>query len=416
VTKRQPFKLDQLGTVARGKSRHRPRNDPALYGGKWPFFQTGDVKEANLYLRHYAQTYNDVGLAQSKLWPVGTLCITIAANIAETAILAIPGCFPDSIVGFIPDPKKSDARFIKYFIETLKIGMQNASKGTTQDNLSVDKLMTFDFAVPGVEEQRCIASVLSAYDDLIENNTRRIAIMEEMARRIYEEWFVRFRFPGHENVRMIESEMGLVPRDWVMVSIESITSTLARGPTLSYVDDGIPVLNQRCIRHGEINLEAIQKARPLAKAKEHLYLAPLDILINSMGVGTLGRVSRNVSVLDKMIVHNCITLVRASPARCSQAYLFYVLSGLQGEFESIAVGATGQTSLPITFLQKLVIKLPPSDLMLAFDKFVLPMWHQIGVLKRAIGNLRTTRDLLLPKLISGELDVSAMPEPEAAAA
>jgi len=230
---RKPQRLDQLGSVARGKSRHRPRNDPALYGGQWPFFQTGDVKAADLYLRSFTQTYSDVGLAQSKLWPAGTLCITIAANIADTAILGIPVCFPDSVVGFIADPAKSDARFIKYYIEILKQGMQNASRGTTQDNLSVDKLLTFDFLVPSAQRQRRIASILSAYDDLIENNTRRIAVLGEMARRIYEEWFARFRFPGHEDVRMVESELGLVPEGWSPSRLELVCARMNSGNTPS---------------------------------------------------------------------------------------------------------------------------------------------------------------------------------------
>jgi type I restriction enzyme S subunit len=85
--------LDALGTVERGRSRHRPRNDPSLYGGAYPFFQTGDVKAAEFRLADYSQTYNEGGLAQSRLWQPGTLCITIAANIAESAILGIPGCF-----------------------------------------------------------------------------------------------------------------------------------------------------------------------------------------------------------------------------------------------------------------------------------------------------------------------------------
>ncbi|MEH7275928.1 restriction endonuclease subunit S, partial [Neobacillus vireti] len=100
------YKLNELGTVSRGKSRHRPRDDKSLYGGKYPFIQTGDVKKANFYIRDFKQTYNEKGLAQSKLWNKGTLCITIAANIAETAILDIDACFPDSIVGFIPDENK----------------------------------------------------------------------------------------------------------------------------------------------------------------------------------------------------------------------------------------------------------------------------------------------------------------------
>ena len=92
--------MPQLGELGRGKSKHRPRNDPRLLGGKYPFIQTGDVRRADTWLREFTATYSDVGLAQSKLWPAGTLCITIAANIAETAILTFDACFPDSVVGF----------------------------------------------------------------------------------------------------------------------------------------------------------------------------------------------------------------------------------------------------------------------------------------------------------------------------
>jgi type I restriction enzyme S subunit len=157
TAKWRPTKLDELGHVGRGKSKHRPRNDAILYGGRYPFFQTGDIKAANFYLTEYSQTYSEKGLAQSKLWKPGTLCITIAANIAESAILGIEGCFPDSVVGFTPDTSKADVRFIKYYLEILKLRMQNISHGSTQDNLSLDKLLSFDFLVPPLPTQRRIS-------------------------------------------------------------------------------------------------------------------------------------------------------------------------------------------------------------------------------------------------------------------
>lgn len=135
-------KLNELGTVARGKSKHRPRNDPVLYGGQYPFIQTGDVKHSNFYVTNYTQTYNEKGLAQSKLWEPGTLCITIAANIADTAILGIRACFPDSIIGFIPYKNRADVRFVKYCLESYKLQIQAISQGTTQENLSLEKLLS----------------------------------------------------------------------------------------------------------------------------------------------------------------------------------------------------------------------------------------------------------------------------------
>jgi type I restriction enzyme S subunit len=141
-------KLDELGSIGRGKSKHRPRNDPSLYGGDYPFVQTGEVKEALLYITHYSQTYNEKGLAQSKLWEPKTLLLTIAANIAETAILKIPACFPDSIVGFVADSEQVTPEFIKFRIDDIKEKMQSFSRGTAQDNLSLDKIKLFYFLVP----------------------------------------------------------------------------------------------------------------------------------------------------------------------------------------------------------------------------------------------------------------------------
>ena len=92
--------------------------------------------------------------------------------------------------------------------------MQNVSKGTTQDNLSLDKLLSFQILTPPLDSQKKIASILSAYDDLIENNLKRIKILEEMAQMIYREWFVNFRFPGHEKVKMVKSELGMIPEGW----------------------------------------------------------------------------------------------------------------------------------------------------------------------------------------------------------
>jgi type I restriction enzyme S subunit len=207
--------LDELGSVSRGRSRHRPRDAVHLYGGPYPFVQTGDVKHADLYLTSYSQTYSEAGLEQSKLWPQGTLCITIAANIAETAILGFDACFPDSVIGFVADESISDPRFIIYKFDTIKQHYQQVSQGAAQDNLSLEKLLSFKLTVPKIEVQRRIADILSAYDDLIENNRRRMALLEEAARQLYIEWFVRLRFPGHEHTPITNG----VPQGWKRVPV-----------------------------------------------------------------------------------------------------------------------------------------------------------------------------------------------------
>jgi type I restriction enzyme S subunit len=156
--------LDKLGTLERGRSRHRPRNAAFLYGGVHPFIQTGDIKAAGLTISIYHQTYSNAGLAQSRLWPVGTLCITIAANICDTAILGIPACFPDSVVGFTAFAHASDTVFVKYALDYQKQRFSAISKGTTQDNLSVEKMLSQRLPVPPIVEQRRIASIRKRRD------------------------------------------------------------------------------------------------------------------------------------------------------------------------------------------------------------------------------------------------------------
>ena len=204
--------------VSRGKSKHRPRNDPKLFGGKYPFIQTADVKNADYYITKYSDTYNESGLAQSKLWDKGTLCITIAANIADTGVLAFPACFPDSIMGFVPFEGVANTRFIKYCFDRLQRDCKQISQGTAQDNLSWKKLSTIKFCIPEYKEQCRIADILSAYDDLIENNQKQIKLLEEAAQRLYKEWFVNLRFPGHENTKIVDG----VPEGWRISSIYDV--------------------------------------------------------------------------------------------------------------------------------------------------------------------------------------------------
>ena len=188
--------LSELGTFSRGKSKHRPRNDAKLFeGGTYPLVQTGDVKAANLYITKNDSYYNDFGLKQSKLWPAGTLCITIAANIAETAILSYPMCFPDSIVGFNANPEKSSELFVYYFFEYIKKEIQKSASGSIQDNINIDYLSKMRIKVPEKKYQDKIVELLSSIDKKILLNNQINQELEAMAKTLYDYWFVQFDFP-----------------------------------------------------------------------------------------------------------------------------------------------------------------------------------------------------------------------------
>ena len=145
----------------RGKSKHRPRNDKKLYGGNYPFVQTGDIRNSDHIVTNYSQTYNDTGLAQSKLWKKGTVCITIAANIAETAVLDFDACIPDSVIGLLVDDQKANNMFVEYMLQSFKLMLQSKGKGSAQDNINMGtfKDLVFPFP-PDLEIQQDIVEKL----------------------------------------------------------------------------------------------------------------------------------------------------------------------------------------------------------------------------------------------------------------
>ena len=396
----QPKSLDELGHVSRGRLRHRPRDAAHLYGGSYPFIQTGDVKHANLYVAEYSQTYSEAGLAQSKMWKAGTLCITIAANIADTAILGIDACFPDSVIGFIPDQDKADARFIKYLFDALlQRQYKTFTQGAAQDNLSQAKLLSLKFPIPGISEQLYIADILSVCDDLIENNRRRIQLLEQAARLLYKEWFVRLRFPGYEHVKIKEG----VPEGWEKLTIGEASSFLKRGITPKYDEEakGL-VINQKCIRNSLVNMNlARRQSKEVPPSKMVQYG---DVLINSTGEGTLGRIAQFLSQIENCTVDSHITIVRPAEG-IPKLYFGYRISSMEDYLASMGRGATNQTELSKDTIADIPFILPSKSIADDFELTVDNTSRQIQTLTSQNHKLTEARDLLLPRLMNGEIAV-----------
>lgn len=391
----KPAKLDELGFVGRGKSRHRPRNATFLYGGPYPFFQTGDIKAANFNLTEYTQTYSEAGLAQSKLWKPGTLCITIAANIAENAILRVEGCFPDSVVGFVADPSKADVHFIKYCMDTLKLGMQGVSQGAAQDNLSVEKLLTFDFRVPPLPMQRRIAGILSAYDELLENSQRRIRLLEAMARALYREWFVHFRFPGHEKIPRVASPRGDIPKGWEVKKLKDACHlTMGQSPKSEFYNEtgeGQP------FHQGVTNFGERFPTDRLFCTVEGRIAEAGDILFSVRA--PVGR----MNIADKrIIIGRGLSAIRHKEGH--QAFLWEQLRNRFTEDDMMGNGAIF-AAVTKDDMQGIELVCPPSPLVAAAMKHFEPIHAELDALTKKISNLRRTRDLLLPRLLSGQVEL-----------
>lgn len=177
----------------RGKSKHRPRNWDKLYGGDYPFIQTGDIRNCNHVITEYTQTYSDIGLAQSKLWPAGTICITIAANIAETGVLTFDACFPDSVIGLVVNDKFADRDYVEYLLQSFKSRLQALGKGSAQDNINLKTFENRLFPFPKVSEQQSIVQKLDALSSetkkLEANYQKKLEDLEELKKSILQKAF-----------------------------------------------------------------------------------------------------------------------------------------------------------------------------------------------------------------------------------
>ena len=406
-------KLDELGFVGRGKSKHRPRNDPSLYGGKHPFIQTAEVTASEFYIIKYSQTYSDLGLAQSKLWDKNTLCIVNAGeNTAETAILKFKACFPDSIIGFIANSEKADVRFIKYYLTTIKPQLRSITKGATQDNLSVSKLLLFDILTPPLPIQRKIAGILSAYDDLIENNTRRIEILEEMARSIYREWFVNFRFPSHEQVQMVDSELGLIPEGWEIKKVSEVAN-FYRGKSYKSAElvenGGLPFLNLKCIkRDGGFRDDGLKRFNGSYKETQTARVGDIIMAVTDMTQerrivarsALVPRTGEDLFVLS-------MDLVKIAPKDVVFSNYLYGMLRFSRFADQVKGYANGANVLHLnpSRIEEFKFAFPPKDLRKNYASFCGSIYQECEILILKNQNLRKTRDLLLPRLISGEIDV-----------
>lgn len=385
--------IDEIATINRGKSKHRPRGDSILYGGQYPFIQTADVKKAILHINEYSNTYNDIGLAQSKLWSKGTLCLTISANIAESGILGFDACFPDSVVGIHPKKDQTNTPYLKYLLDTFKVYMQQISKGTTQDNLSLEKIRKVKFEVLDVQDQIKISECLSKYDLLIENNNKRIKILEQMAEKLYKEWFVKFRFPGYQKCIfkhmnptgwVLDSHNVMqVPKKWRFATLSEIGNFI-RGKNITkekMVEGEIPVISagiEPLGYHNESNVKGVS----------------LTMSASGANAGYLKYNLNDIWAADCSYYQNDSNIW----------YVYHSLNFIKKAIENLQVGSAQPHVYPKN-INKLYVMIPEQQYIVKFNELVKPLYYEINTINKINKNLIKQRDLLLPRLMSGKLEV-----------
>ena len=298
-------------------------------------------------------------------------------------------------------------RFIKHLMSSkdFKIFLENYATGATIKNVSLEAMRNFEFLCPELHIQQKIASILSAYDDLIENNIRRINILEEIAQSLYKEWFVNFRFTNHENVKMVEYELGLIPEGWEVKKLEEICSKVTDGThdTPKPVEEGYYLVTGKHIVNGFIDFSQCYCISKEDHDKVMLRSKPEKGDIIFSNIGTLG----STVLVDQIFEYSIKNVALFKPLNPEISYYLYQYLIYPQILEAMHQQATGtsQKFFSLNFLRPLRIIMPENTVLKDFRKQIEPILKQRSLLNIKNQNLRKTRDLLLPRLISGEIDV-----------
>jgi type I restriction enzyme S subunit len=293
-----------------------------------------------------------------------------------------------------------DIDFVYYYLSQNKVKIQlarEAGGAANQANISPSDVKDLEIPFPCIEIQRRIADILSAYDNLIENNQKQIKLLEEAARRLYKEWFVDLRFPGHETTPVVDG----VPEGWEQQSLGRIASVLRRGISPKYDDNGkYFVISQKCIRRSIMDISEVR--RESRDYSLELNLQDKDTVICSTGTGTLGRVGQVFGVYQNTTFDSHVTLVRTKEY---QNFIYQSIKYQQEFLMGMGRGSTNQQELYRGVIEGLLILVPTQEILNKADNILSAIHDKITALNSQIGLLVEARDRLLPKLMSGEIEV-----------
>lgn len=396
---RQSLRLADFGTIITGKTPSF--QNPEHFGESYPFITPTDI-DGNRTVETERRISDEGAIKFTRqMLPMRSVCfVCIGATIGKICMTTGLSLTNQQINSIVVDKAKHDPFFVYYLLSAYADKVKSIAGGVATPIVNKTAFENIEVLAPPLPIQRKIASILSAYDDLIENNLRRIKILEEMAKTIYEEWFVKFRFPGHEKVKMIESELGLIPEGWEVGKLKDIISNVRKSVKAGEELNNMPYVPIDLIPRKSL---ALTESLPGYEAKSSLIIfKERDILFGAMR-----------SYFHKVIIAPFDGVTRST---C------FVLRPVQNEFYSFAVltlfedktvdyshqHSRGST-MPYavwdgSFAEMPIIK-PPKDLLIKFNKTVKPMLEKIKLFYFHYNNLRQTRDFLLPKLISGEIDV-----------
>jgi type I restriction enzyme S subunit len=406
MTPMSSFRLGDLGSIVTGRTP--PAANPEFFGSEVPFLTPTGIDGVSRHITT-GRFFSNVGASAFQrilLPPQSVCCVCIGATIGKVCLTQSVSASNQQINSIIVDRTQHDPRFVYYKLLTLGEVLKAHAGGAATPIVNKSQFSDLEVDLPELSIQSRSADLLSAYDDLIENNTRRIAILEEMARRIFEEWFVHFRAPGCEGLPMVDSAIGPMPQGWKagplewLAECESASVDPRRFPEETFAHFSYPAFDKQ--------------RRPTIEAGDAIQSTKLGLSAPVVLLGKLNpRIPRIWLVLENK-PFRMITSTEFMPLRARKKRgVSHLLSLVSSEaFLSKLRALTGGTSTSHQRatprnVMTLQLAIPPPNVIQRYDEVAMPMMELAECLRATNANLRAQRDHLLPKLISGEIDLSA---------
>lgn len=398
--KRTIIRIGNVADIGRGSSP-RPITDKRYFeNGEIPWIKIADATVSGKYIYKTKQYVNDLGASYSRKMKPGTLILSASGSLGIPHFLGVEGCIHDGWI-YMDNIHDIDKQYLYYLLLTMRPYFDNLSYGAAIQNINTTILSKTKIEVPGIQSQEKIGLMLSAYDNLIENNNKRIKLLEQMAENLYKEWFVRFRFPGYEDT---EFEDGM-PRGWVREKIGLHYNTCSGGtPSRKheeyYTEGTIPWVKTGEIKDGIIihTDECITEAGIKGSSAKLLPQGAVVMAMYGVNIGMLAYLDSEMTCNQACCVFNDKNEIN------SRHYLFHYLYSIRDYLLLIGFGAA-QQNLSQDLIKKVKIVIPPAELIKEFDKQKEPLYQTIRALMMQNDKLIKQRDALLPRLMSGKLEV-----------
>lgn len=391
------------------------RREPRFWtNGTIPWIKTGELNDWKIQTIEERITEAGLNGSAAKLYAPGTILIAMYGDgrtITTMGIVDTPAATNQACCGIVANPHVCDRLYLFYALKHERHKLLNLVVAGAQRNLSVGTIRNFSLPIPSLETQRRIASILGAYDDLIEVNRRRIAVLEEMARGLFEEWFVRFRFPGNEQVPILDTKDGPLPEGWTIRALADLCSRITDGAHRSpaSVEVGKPMASVRDMRDWGFDYSAC-RAIDDAEWGELVRgdCRPLvgDILIAKDGAN-LNKHTFLVWREEPVVLLSSIAIVRAA----NNVQREFLTATLRSPSTDAAIkrmkSGAAIPRIVLKDFKRLPIVWPTAEVREEFERLIQPLHHQCRLLVESNRCLAASRDLLLPRLISGQLPVEA---------